>query len=144
MPDVGLGDETIGLDCPLCPGFEPQLVGDLEHSILPQRLLDGAQVRNRFPGFEPALRVKVDALPHPFSDPAAGGRESCRQLEQGGLQLVVHAQLCKRRRDAEHEQGAHLVTGQPGERRPVAVEQRTTTTRPALGIDGNARHAQGI
>ena len=86
----------------------------------------------------------MDALAHPFFDPAARRRQGGRQLEQGSLQLVIHAQLCQRRRDAKHEQGAHLVPVQPGERRAVAVEQRTAAARSALGIDRDTRHAEGI
>jgi len=102
------------------------------------------QVRPGVVGLAPPARVQVDALARRLLFAPAGLGQRRAELEHGRLEIRPHAQLQKRRRDAEHEQGPRLLAGQPGQVGAVFFQQGNAAARPALGVDRHARRAQRI
>jgi hypothetical protein len=72
------------------------------------------------------------------------GGQGGHQLAQRGADGLPEAEVGVGGAGQQHEQGAGLIGGQPGDVGAVARHQGDAPVRAAHGVDGHARRGQGL
>ena len=122
----------------------PRRYRDRRAARLPHRVGERGEVRDRVARAEPRGRVEVEAL-----DQARGaGTELAGQrgedLQAGSGDDRAQPELRGRAGHAGEEERLRLVRGEPGQPRPVAVDELDAAVRAALGVDRHARGAERV
>ena len=112
--------------------------------LAPRALGQRRQVRDRLAGREPAGGIEVEPLDQARRARPQLRRQRRHDLELGGGDHGPEPELRGRTRQARQEERLRLVRGHPGEARPVSVDEADPAMRPPIGVDRDARGAQGV